>query len=167
MTSRRFSSQELYHLRNKIPVAVLMEKVLGFPCRRTEGVFRFLCPLCNEFTTAVNSKTNLARCFGCEKNFNTIDLVMLVKKMDFVNTIAFLKDCLKTIPTQNHPIHQSVEDKKQHLQHIGGILKSIIPPRPVMESFESSKSVDERMLAIEQKLQYLANRIEEISKTFA
>ncbi len=164
MTSRRFSRQELYRLRNKIPLALLIEKGLNIPCRSTEGVFRFLCPSCNEFTTAVNFKTNLARCFGCEKNFNTIDLVMLVKKMDFVNTIAFLNDYLKTIQTQNLPIHQNLEDKKQHLQHIGGILKSIIPPRPVMEPFESSKSVDDRILAIEQKLQYLAKRIEEISK---
>ena len=166
MTSRRFSNQELYSLRNKIPVAILIEKVLGIPSRTTEGVFRFLCPLCNEFNTAVNSKTNLARCFGCKKNFNTIDLVMLVKKMDFVNTIDFLKDCLKSIPNQNHPRPESVKDETQHPQHIGGILKSIIPPRVVPGPFESSESVDERILAIEQKLEYLAHRIEEISKAF-
>ena len=166
MTARRFSNQELYCLRNKISVAILIEKVLGIPCRTTEGAFRFLCPLCNEFNTAVNFKTNLARCFRCKKNFNTIDLVMLVKEMDFVNTISFLNDYLKSIPTENHSRHQSVEDKNQHPQHIKGILKSIIPPRPVMEPFESSKSVDERILAIEQKLEYLAHRIEEISKAF-
>jgi DNA primase len=166
MTTRRFSNQELYSLRNKIPVAILIEKVLGIPSRTTEGVFRFHCPLCNEFNTAVNSKTNLARCFRCEKNFNTIDLVMLVKKMDFVNTIDFLKDYLKSIPTENHPRPESVEDKNQHPQHIGGILKSLIPSRPAMEPFESSKSVNERILAIEQKLEYLAHRIEEISKAF-
>ena len=164
MTSKRFSNQELYRLRNKIQVAILIEKVLGIPSRSTEGVFRFLCPLCNEVNTAVNSKTNLARCFRCEKNFNTIDLVMLEKKLDFVNTIDFLKDCLKSIPTQNHPRHQIVEDKKQHPQHIGDILKSIIPPRVVPGPFESSKSVDERILAIEQKLESLAYQIEEICK---
>ncbi|MBW2250382.1 MAG: hypothetical protein JRF60_07060 [Deltaproteobacteria bacterium] len=166
MTSRRFSNQELYSLRNKIPVAILIEKVLGIPSRTTEGVFRFLCPLCNEFNTAVNSKTNLARCFRCEKNFNTIDLIMLEKKLDFVNTIDFLKDCLKSIPNQNHPRPESVKDETQHPQHIGGILKSIIPPRVVPGPFESSESVDERILAIEQKLEYLAHRIEEISKAF-
>ena len=153
-------------MRNKIPAAILIEKVLRIPSRTTEGVFRFLCPLCNEFTTAVNSKTNLARCFRCKKNFNTIDLVMLVKKMDFVNTIGFLKDYLKSIPTENRPRPESIEDKNQYPQHIGGILKSIIPPQPVMEFFESSKSVDERILAIEQKLEYLAHQIEEISKAF-
>ena len=163
MTTKRFSNQELYSLRNKIPVAILIEKALGIPCRTTEGVFRFLCPLCNEFTTAVNSITNLARCFRCEKNFNTIDLVMLIKKMDFVNTIAFLDDYLKSIPTENHPIPESAEDKNQHPQHIGDILKSVIPPRPVPGPLESSKSVNERIVAIEQKIEYLAHRIEEIS----
>lgn len=166
MTSRRFSHQELYRLRNKIPVAILIEKVLKVPSRTTEGVFRFLCPLCNEFTTAVNSKTNLARCFGCEKNFNTIDLVMLVKKMDFVNTIGFLKESVKSIPTQNHPRPENLEDETQHPQHIGAIVKSIIPPRPVSTPFESSQSVDERIVAIEQKLEYLAHRIEEIRNAF-
>ena len=166
MTTRRFSNQELYSLRNKIPVSILIEKVLGIPSRMTEGVFRFLCPLCNEFNTAVNSKTNLARCFRCEKNFNTIDLVMLIKKTDFVNTIRFLKNYRKNTPTENHPKPQSAEDKNQDPQHIGDILKSIIPPRPIIEPFESIKSVCEHILAIEQKLEYLAHRIEEMGKTF-
>jgi hypothetical protein len=48
----------------------------------TKGCFRFLCPLCNGFDTAVNPKTNLARCFRCEKNFNTIDLVMFLQSID-------------------------------------------------------------------------------------
>jgi len=167
MTTRRFSNQEIYSLRNKIPIAILIEKTLCIPSRMSDGAFRFLCPLCNEFNTAVNPKTNLARCFRCEKNFNTIDLVILVKKMDFVNTVRFLKNYRKNIPTENHPGSKSAEDKNQHPQHIGDILRSIIPPRPVIEPpFESSESLCERILAIEQKLEYLANRIEEISKAF-
>ena len=163
MTTRRFSNQELYSLRNKIPVSILIEKVLGIPSRTTEGVFRFLCPLCNEFNTAVNSRTNLARCFRCEKNFNTIDLVMLIKKTDFVNTIRFLKDYRKNTPTKSHPKPQTAEDKNQDPQHIGDILKSIIPSRPIIEPFESGEGVSERILAIEQKIEYLTHQIEEIS----
>jgi len=166
MTTRRFSNQELYSLRNKIPVSILIENALRIPSRMTEGAFRFLCPLCNEFNTAVNSRTNLARCFRCEKNFNTIDLVMLIKKTDFVNTIRFLKDYRKNTPAENHPKPQSAKDKNQDPQHIGDILKSIIPPRPIIEPFESIESVCEHILAIEQKLEYLAHRIEEMSKTF-
>jgi len=166
MTTRRFSNQELYSLRNKISVSILIEKVLRIPSRTTEGVFRFLCPLCNEFNTAVNSKTNLARCFRCEKNFNTIDLVMLINKTDFVNTIRFLKNYRKNTPTKNHPKPQSTDDKNQDPQHIGGILKSIIPPRPIIEPFESDEGVCERILALEQKLEYLAHQIEEITTRF-
>ena len=99
MTTRRFSNQELYSLRNKIPVSILIEKVLGIPSRTTEGVFRFLCPLCNEFNTAVNSRTNLARCFSCEKNFNTIDLAMLITKTDLLPYFDFdmqhVKECAR------------------------------------------------------------------------
>ena len=57
----------------------------------SEGHFRFLCPLCGEFQTATNSKTNLARCFRCEKNFNTIDMVMICERATFVETINTLK----------------------------------------------------------------------------
>ena len=51
------------------------------PVKRSEGYFRFLCPLCGDFNTATNSRTNLARCFRCEKNFNPIeasDLLLMV-----------------------------------------------------------------------------------------
>ena len=56
-----------------------------------EGYFRFCCPVCNEFNTSVNSKTNLARCFDCRKNYNTIDLVMLVKGSNFIQSVNFLQ----------------------------------------------------------------------------
>lgn len=91
MAKRCFSSQQLYTLRNDIAVKVLIEKTLRIPCRLIEGYFRFLCLLCNAFDTAVNSKTNLARCFRCEKNFNTIDLVMLIRQADFVQSAKFLQ----------------------------------------------------------------------------
>jgi len=80
MTNRCFSSSQLYALRNEISIRVLIEKTMRIPCRVAKGCFRFLCPVCNGFDTAVNPETNLARCFRCEKNFNTIDLVMLVRQ---------------------------------------------------------------------------------------
>ncbi|XPS89502.1 hypothetical protein Dvar_75210 [Desulfosarcina variabilis str. Montpellier] len=63
-----------------------------------EGIFRFLCPLCNEFQTATNPKTNLARCFLCEKNFNPIDLVMTVKGLGFVDSVKYLHTLLPDTP---------------------------------------------------------------------
>jgi DNA primase len=87
----RFSSQELFDLRNNIPVDMLIRDQLQIPSKIREGFFCFLCPICNEFQTAVNPNTNLARCFGCEKNFNTIDLVIAVKKCGFKDSVLFLK----------------------------------------------------------------------------
>ncbi|MBW2438478.1 MAG: hypothetical protein JRF29_14430, partial [Deltaproteobacteria bacterium] len=103
MTTRRFSSQELYHLRNDIPVEALIKNALQIPWRNTQGYFRFLCPRCKEFNTAVNPATNLARCFRCEKNFNTIDLVMRITQSDFVKSIRFLKDYQKNMTEQSPP----------------------------------------------------------------
>ena len=89
--NNRFSSRELFELRNNIPVDMLIRDYLQVPSKVRDGFFRFLCPLCNEFQTAVNPATNLARCFRCEKNFNTIDLVMKVRGYGFRNSVLFLK----------------------------------------------------------------------------
>jgi len=88
---RHFSSQELFMLRNHIPIDTLIENHLKLPSKFSEGFFRFLCPLCNEFQTATNPKTNLARCFRCERNFNTIDMVMIYKGLRFVEGVKYLK----------------------------------------------------------------------------
>ena len=90
-----FSSRELYKLRNSIPIAVLIEKELAIPSKISEGFFRFLCPLCNEFQTAVNPKTNMGRCFRCEKNFNPIDMVMAWHSIGFVDSVKYLQTILK------------------------------------------------------------------------
>lgn len=97
----RFSSRELFELRNNIPVDLLIREQLQLPSKIRDDVFRFLCPMCNEFQTAVNPATNLARCFLCEKNLNTIDLVMKVKGYGFKDSVLFLKKLLEKIPSQH------------------------------------------------------------------
>lgn len=93
----RFSSRELFELRNNIPVDMLIRDHLQIPSKIRDDYFRFLCPLCNEFQTAVNPTTNLARCFRCEKNFNAIDLVMKIKGYGFKDSVLFLKQ-INTAP---------------------------------------------------------------------
>ena len=44
--------------------------------------------------TATNPKTNLARCFHCERNFNTIDMVIVCKGLRFVEGVKYLKTIL-------------------------------------------------------------------------
>ena len=88
---KRFTRNELFELRNHIPINALIENRLKIPSKISEGQFRFLCPLCGEFHTATNPKTNLARCFRCERNFNTIDMVMTCESTSFVETVHTLK----------------------------------------------------------------------------
>ena len=87
-----YSKELLARLRNEIPILIVIGDILDMPSKTTEGYFRFLCPVCNEFNTATNPKTNLARCFGCRRNFNPIDMVMVVKRMNFKDAVEYLKD---------------------------------------------------------------------------
>lgn len=87
----RISPDQLRALRNKIPIADLIRLHLDLPNKYRDSFLRFLCPLCNEFDTAVNPKTNLARCFRCAKNFNTIDLVIAVRRCPFRDAVDFLQ----------------------------------------------------------------------------
>ena len=87
----RYSKQTLWKLRNTLPIAILIADILDIPSKSVDGYFRFLCPLCNGFNTATNPQTNLARCFTCQKNFNTIDLTMTVKRQNFRQAVQFLQ----------------------------------------------------------------------------
>ena len=84
----------LYRLRNEIAIADLIADILDLPNKTTEGHFRFQCPVCHAFNTATNPKTNLARCFYCRKNFNPIDITMIVKKMAFLDAVDYLEPML-------------------------------------------------------------------------
>jgi DNA primase len=86
----RYSKHTLWQLRNNIPIDILIKDVLQLPCKTSEGIFRFLCPICSEFDSATNHRTNLARCFRCQKNFNPIDIVMADKQSSFRDAVAFL-----------------------------------------------------------------------------
>jgi hypothetical protein len=85
-----YSPQLLRQLRNDIDIARLIADALGLPWKISEGYFRFLCPLCSDFNSATNPRTNLARCFRCQRNFNPIDMVMTVNRCNFVDAVQFL-----------------------------------------------------------------------------
>jgi hypothetical protein len=87
---RRFSDRKLFEVRNHIPIRSVIERLLDIPSKTVEGVFRFLCPQCGEYETSIKPQTNLARCFRCEKNFNPIDMVMAVRRTEFVETVDLL-----------------------------------------------------------------------------
>ena len=112
---KRYSKEFLTMLRNEIPIAILISDLLELPNKVSDGYFRFLCPICSEFNTATNQKTNLARCFRCEKNFNPIDMVMEVKKVAFIDAVEYLneivsrKSRLKNMFAENKSVLNSFE----------------------------------------------------------
>ncbi|MCP4153744.1 MAG: hypothetical protein GY757_38820 [bacterium] len=85
-----YSKTLLRKLRNDMSISQLIGDVLRMPSKISEGYFRFLCPVCNEFNTATNPKTNLARCFICQRNFNPIDMVMTVRHLNFCDAVEYL-----------------------------------------------------------------------------
>ena len=188
MSNRCFSSSQLYALRNQINVQMLIEKTLSIPCRMAKGCFRFLCPLCNRFDTAVNSKTNLGRCFRCEKNFNTIDLVMLIRQVDFVHSVKFLQS-IHQKDDQDQNCHDPMV-KSGSNQQAAGRMKLKTPPEksdsgpcPIGEVLidggisenraDLSKSntpmtvgqitVEDRIVKLEQQLEYLDDQVKKIA----
>ena len=86
---KRFSDERLWSLRNEIPIEEVI-RVLEITAKEVEGTLRFLCPACHEFNTAVNPRANLARCFRCQKNYNPIDLVMIVERCSFLQAVRYL-----------------------------------------------------------------------------
>ena len=88
--SRFFTRQQLYKMRNNIPLTNVLA-LLQWPHKTRDGRVCFVCPLCGESLTAINPRTNLGRCFQCETNFNPIDLVMLIEDVDFVTAVQTLE----------------------------------------------------------------------------
>ena len=95
--SNRYSKEHLYDLRNKIKMISLIIDILELIYKTHDGTFRFMCPVCKDFDSGVNLKTNLARCFRCERNFNPIDLVMDVNHYSFVQAVEYLEPILERL----------------------------------------------------------------------
>lgn len=96
---RRFSASLLRRIRNEIPIEQLIDR-LDVPSKLRDGYFRFLCPLCSDFHTATNPETNLARCFRCKRNFNTIEILMITRGRDFVESVHALADLVSRQRTE-------------------------------------------------------------------
>ena len=112
-----FTKQQLFQVRNEINIDYLISDKLNLE-RQFNGMWRFRCPLCQQFNTATQKKTNLGRCFSCQQNFNTIDLVIYSKKINFVPAVQWLLSLLDNKPSSgqsNQRIkieNQILSDKK-------------------------------------------------------
>lgn len=90
---RYFPDDELRRLRNQIAFERLFAH-LNWPHKQRNNQLAFLCPRCGEYHSAVNPRTNLARCFQCDTNFNPIDFTIAVQHCDFVQAVCYLKPLL-------------------------------------------------------------------------
>ena len=90
----RIADDLLRRLRSDIPIDWLIEHHFELPCKRPEGIFRFLCPLCRKFHTATSPQSNLARCFRCKKSLNPIDMTIALENCSFLDAVTLLKSPL-------------------------------------------------------------------------
>lgn len=98
----RITTEELRSLRNDVPVAVVVD-ALDLD-RRARGRRReFRCPACGGFTGAIHARENLARCFRCARNYNPIDLVMVVRRASFREAVDQLRGIARSRPSNEVP----------------------------------------------------------------
>jgi hypothetical protein len=163
--TRRFSPEQLYVLRNDIPIDRLIEQHLAIPWRRSDKRFRFACPLCAGFKTSILTEKNLARCFQCEQNFNTIDLVIHCMGIEFVKAVKKLQKIhaqMGKIPRTASP-----SGRIDSLASVGKIIADIIPGKPAIEhetktSFSNDRELLARIDRLESKIDDISGRIEKL-----
>jgi DNA primase len=172
MVKPQYTRNELFVLRNHIPVEALIQQ-LGIPSKMSEGCFRFCCPVCREFNTGVNPATNLARCFACKKNYNTIDLVMRVKKSDFIHSVTFLKTIYEQKNNSAAPPPSISQPPAGQPVSIGNILKTMAPalqsrtevPSKTAKNQLTMEILNERLRQIEHQVTLLTEKIKAIEPT--
>lgn len=173
MAGPRYTRQHLFTLRNHIPIDRLIEAI-SVPSKIQEGYCRFQCPVCNEFNTGINPKTNLARCFSCRKNFNTIDFVMTVKGLSFIDSVAYLEKILTTafqfsvqpsLSSASVSNHSRDSHKTNMPVPIGDILKSLAIPTPQQSPLpthnepQTIETLQKRITVLERLVKLLTEKI--------
>ena len=87
---RKITPEELRRLRNDVPVELVFDE-LRLDSRWRGQRREFRCPKCYGMHVAVHDRVNLARCFRCQRNYNPIDLLMLVPGLKFPDAIRHLR----------------------------------------------------------------------------
>lgn len=170
MAEKSFSRHELYVLRNDIGIDMLIKDILHIPCEIQQDRFSFLCPLCRGYNTGVNYKTNLARCFDCQKNLNTIDMVMIVRQSAFVDSVRFLKKVHGSAPCRHAPTALKAESSSpDNTNHIAPMIASLVRPEGNDPGNDhqycfSDKDLSARILRLEQKTVALGLQVDKLIK---
>jgi DNA primase len=157
--TRRFSSQELTFLRNRVPITHVIKTLLKLPTRSTNSKLSFACPVCGGFDTSINAAHNLARCFACQQNFNPIELVMNQLQIGFVQSVTWLKNRIQAGPAQNTLTPPS---NNHQLTPLGDILADIVPALSDGKSNDVPQSITQRLAALERSVRDLYRIIDEL-----
>lgn len=125
--SNRLSKEHLQKLRKDIPVLRVVRELLGVPSAVVENTLRFECPLCRQLHIVIQQESNVAHCLSCERTFNTIDIVILSKKVDFLKGISLLQGLMGNVSsTQSLPTARgNNEARRQSTPSIGRILSEV------------------------------------------
>ena len=156
--TRRFSSRQLSVLRNEIPIERVIVDFLSLQCRHDGGKLRFACPQCQCLDTSILTPSNLARCFSCQRNFNTIEIVMAHLKISFVDSVKWLMQRNAERGNANKTVnngHQAQPSK------VGDILSEMLPTLPPKRATESCpETILERIANLERRVDRLYLLIE-------
>ena len=165
--TRRFTSDELYAIRNHIPIDVLIEKLLGVPVKHTQNRLQFSCPLCAGFQTSVLREKNLSRCFDCGKNFNTIEIVMYHMHIGFVESVKRLKQYQSDLTKQTAFIEK--RKKLDYPMSIGAIIGDmLLAPRHDSSCNKTpakdKNAITNRIDNLEKKLDTLSSQVDKLCR---
>jgi len=137
---KRFSKHELFKLRNSININMLINEILKLPTKTSQGQLRFLCPVCSQFNTATKRETNLARCFHCQRNFNTIEMVMETKDMDFIQSVQFLQGLLRENKSKELTVNKSSSNPRIQSSASFQMRKEPVPLQALIKNMSIGKS---------------------------
>jgi DNA primase len=97
--TRRVTAEELHRLRNDVPMKTVIA-ALRIECRTRGDRLAFRCAECRDFHSAIHPRTNLARCFRCARNYNTIDMVMAAQRTGFPEAVRVLREIARSMSNE-------------------------------------------------------------------
>jgi hypothetical protein len=162
--TRRFSSEELRFLRNRVPIGQVIETLIGLACQKRNGKLSFSCPICGGFDTSINAIDNFARCAACRQKFNPIEFVMHQLKIDFVESVKWLKKRAPGVPTHQNP--STSRSKKPLPTAIGDILPGMMSTLADRKTdAQSLESIVQRISRLEHQLRHLHRTVNELQSS--
>jgi hypothetical protein len=111
----------------------------------------------------VKKETNLARCFDCRKNFNTIDITKEIKGVEFLESARFLRGILAKLEPDTDKNH--IREKIDNPVSVGTVLKRTDLIRKAMRKSDKTDCI-QRCEKMEERLKSLEKSFRSLSYNF-